>query len=415
MSGNEESPTTPILRFPGFPGEWKETLLGYFFTFKNGVNADRSMYGAGRKFINVMDVISGRPIYHDDIIGSVTISDKEFEKNRVICGDILFQRSSETREEVGQSNIYLDSVPATFGGFVIRGRPKEPLDSRYFDALLKTEWVRRDMTSRSGGSTRYNIGQQALEAVSVHVAPAVAEQERIADFHCSIDARLVLSLQYEEALTAYKTAIMQRIFSQQLRFTNADGSHFPDWEERRLGTIATFSKGRGISKNDLAYQGNIPCIRYAELYTIYGEIIDDVIHATNELQTSLLLSEAGDVIVPASGESALEIGAAACVMRGGVALGGDLNIIRSEIHGPFLARYLRHAKQRELASLAQGNSVVHLYGTHLKELKIDFPCPDEQRKIADFLFALDAKIDAVAVQLAAMQSFKKAMLQRMFV
>jgi type I restriction enzyme, S subunit len=96
---------TPALRFPDFDGDWLTGKLGDVFTFKNGVNADKSMYGSGRKFINVMDVIADAPIYHDAIIGSVEISDKEFAKNEVVFGDILFQRSSETREEVGQSNI----------------------------------------------------------------------------------------------------------------------------------------------------------------------------------------------------------------------------------------------------------------------------------------------------------------------
>lgn len=98
----------PELRFPEFREDWQEKVLGDFMTFKNGINTDKSQYGHGWKFINVLDIIADRPIYHDQIIGSVSVPDKEFEKNEVKYGDILFQRSSETREDAGQSNIYLD-------------------------------------------------------------------------------------------------------------------------------------------------------------------------------------------------------------------------------------------------------------------------------------------------------------------
>jgi len=123
--GKKLNKNVPESRFP----EFKETLslkyLGEILDFKNGINADKSQYGSGKKFINVLDIINDAPIYHDSIIGSVEITEQEFQNNNVIYGDILFQRSSEIREESGQSNIYLDNnKEATFGGFVIRGRPK---------------------------------------------------------------------------------------------------------------------------------------------------------------------------------------------------------------------------------------------------------------------------------------------------
>ena len=127
----------PALRFPEFKGEWILENLGSHFTFKNGVNADSEAYGRGHKFINVLDIISDIPLIQDRIIGSVDISDETFKKNEVTYGDILFQRSSETREEVGQSNIYVDTKNnATFGGFVIRGRPITEQIPEYFQQRI---------------------------------------------------------------------------------------------------------------------------------------------------------------------------------------------------------------------------------------------------------------------------------------
>jgi len=127
------------------------------------------------------------------------------------------------------------------------------------------------------------------------------------------------------------------------------------------------------------------------------------------------MSKRNDVIIPASGETALDIAAASCVRHEGIALGGDLNIIRSKINGEFLAYYLSNHKKRDIARLAQGNSVVHLYPSQLGSLSIGVPHPGEQQKIADFLSTIDTKIYAVAEQITRIKDFKKGLLQRMFV
>lgn len=90
----------------------------------------------------------------------------------------------------------------------------------------------------------------------------------------------------------------------------------------------------------------LKCIRYAELYTLYDEVIDHVISSTNLEPDNLVLSVENDVIIPASGESAIDIAKAACVKINGVALGGDLNILRTVINGIFLAHYLNHYKKQ---------------------------------------------------------------------
>jgi type I restriction enzyme, S subunit len=100
----------PELRFSEFSGDLELKYLGEIFDFKNGINADKSQYGQGIKFINVLDIINEDPIYYDSIIGCVDITDQEFQKSDIQYGDVLFQRSSEIREEAGQSNIQRFSV-----------------------------------------------------------------------------------------------------------------------------------------------------------------------------------------------------------------------------------------------------------------------------------------------------------------
>jgi type I restriction enzyme S subunit len=193
---------------------------------------------------------------------------------------------------------------------------------------------------------------------------------------------------------------------------------FPDfagkWEEKPLGDVATFSKGKGISKADISPKGTTPCIRYGELYTHYGTRIDEVLSATDVPVSELKLSQGGEVIVPASGEDAKDIATAAVVLQRGVALGGDLNIIRSACDGFFLASYIAGKKRLTLAAMAQGNSVVHLYPAQLGSLILSFPTLPEQKKIAAFLGAVDAKLAALAAKQAALVRFKAGLMQKLF-
>lgn len=120
---------------------------------------------------------------------------------------------------------------------------------------------------------------------------------------------------------------------------------YGEWEERKLGDIAKFSKGKGISKSDISIDGYVECIRYGQLYTEYSEVIEEIVSKTNLDKNELILSEENDVIIPASGESQIDIATASCFKKSGVALGGDLNIIKSEINGVFLSYYLNNSKK----------------------------------------------------------------------
>lgn len=246
--------------------------------------------------------------------------------------------------------------------------------------------------------------------------PSREEQEKIAGFLGAVDERIRLLRQRLAVLEQYKRGAMQRLFARTLRFNRDDGSAFPDWMEIRLGDVARFTKGKGVSKDDIVTGGALACIRYGELYTIYSEKIEVVASATNVPANELLLSQRGDVILPASGETPLDMASASCVLADGVALGSDLTIVRSSLDGLFLAYLLRGRHRRDVGRLAQGNSVVHLYGSHLAKMKMVVPREvGEQRKIADFLSALDDKIAAVAAKIEAMQTFKNGLLQQMFV
>lgn len=174
-----------------------------------------------------------------------------------------------------------------------------------------------------------------------------------------------------------------------MRFPEFEG----EWKKEQLGDTADFSKGAGISKEQLSEKGE-PCILYGELYTKYkSEVIYDIISKTDIDSTKLVRSQANDVIIPSSGETAEDIATARCVLKNNILLGGDLNIIRLHKHsGSFMSYQLNGKRKYDIAKVAQGVSVVHLYAEHLKGVNTYNPCMEEQEKIARLLSLLDERI-----------------------
>jgi len=193
-----------------------------------------------------------------------------------------------------------------------------------------------------------------------------------------------------------------------LRFPEFEG----EWQEKRLSDIADFSKGIGISKDQLSADGE-PCILYGELYTKYKyETIKEVISKTNIDNTKLVKSKANDVIIPCSGETAEEIATARCVLKDDILLGGDLNIIRLHGYdGSFMSYQLNGKRKYDIAKVAQGVSVVHLYGEHLKNIKTINPSLNEQKKIANLLSLLDERISTQNKIIDKLQSLIKGIAQ----
>lgn len=133
----------PALRFPEFTEEWEEHYLAEYLDFKNGLNPSANKFGSGIKFISVMDILNNDFITYDCIRTSVEITPEEQVAFAVEKGDMLFQRSSETLEDVGRANVYMDDRPAVFGGFVIRGKKKAEYNPMFFRYLLASPYARK--------------------------------------------------------------------------------------------------------------------------------------------------------------------------------------------------------------------------------------------------------------------------------
>lgn len=188
-----------------------------------------------------------------------------------------------------------------------------------------------------------------------------------------------------------------------------------EWEETTLGKISEITKGSGISKDQLSEQGS-PCILYGELYTKYkSEIIDEVYSRTELDSSSLVKSKANDVIIPCSGETAIDISTARCVPFNNILLGGDLNIIRlKHDDGGFFAYQLNGARKKDIARVAQGVSVVHLYGENLKHIRVYHPAIEEQKKITRLLSLIDERIATQNKIIEDLKKLKCAIIEKLY-
>ena len=194
-----------------------------------------------------------------------------------------------------------------------------------------------------------------------------------------------------------------------LRFPEFSG----EWEKTTLGKISEITKGSGISKDQLSEQGS-PCILYGELYTKYNSEVIGVVYSRTELESSSLVkSKANDVIIPCSGETAIDISTARCVPFNNILLGGDLNIIRlKHDDGGFFAYQLNGARKKDIARVAQGVSVVHLYGENLKHIRVYHPVIEEQKKITRLLSLIDERIATQNKVIEKLESLIKGIAHR---
>ena len=204
----------PALRFPEFTEEWEEHYLAEYLDFKNGLNPSANKFGSGIKFISVMDILNNDFITYDCIRTSVEITPEEQVAFAVEKGDMLFQRSSETLEDVGRANVYMDDRPAVFGGFVIRGKKKAEYNPMFFRYLLASPYARKKVIPMGAGAQHFNIGQDGLSKVKLHF-PILQEQQKIADLLRLINERISTQNKIIEKLETLIKGIVETVISSQ--------------------------------------------------------------------------------------------------------------------------------------------------------------------------------------------------------
>ena len=372
------------MRFPEFSGEWEIYPLTDFMSFKNGMNPDAKRFGRGTKFISVMDILNNQFICYDNIRASVEVVDGDIETYGVNYGDILFQRSSETLEDVGQANVYLDSKPAVFGGFVIRGKSKSNYYPMFFRYLLASPTARKKIIVKGAGAQHFNIGQDGLSKVCLNI-PSIQEQEKIAKLFECIDTRIATQNKIIEKLQSLIKGLNDNIH----KGIKGETVCFSD-----LGEAYSGLSGKG--GDDFGY--GEPFITYMNVYqnTYISEKDYELVQiAPNEKQISV---QYGDALFTLSSETPEEVGI------GAVYLGNTqklyLNSFCFGIHfydERVLPQYLAHfisssSFRRAIYPLAQGSTRFNLQKNDFMKMKFLLPSLEKQGHIANTLDALHCRL-----------------------
>ena len=395
------------------PNAWDAVLLGDLFVFKNGLNKAKQFFGSGTPIVNYMDVFERPGIRMNDLSGQVNLSPEEIKNFEVRLGDVFFTRTSETVEEIGVASVMLDEPCDTvFSGFVLRARPRnDRLDDRYKQYCFGPRAVRSQIISNATYTTRALTNGRSLSAVWIAVPPK-PEQRAIAETLSDVDGLLAALEVLIAKKRAVKQAAMQQLLTGKTRLPGFSGK----WETKRIGDLGSFSKGRGIKREDVSDMG-LPCIRYGELYTRYKDyILNPVSRIPPAIALEALPIKKGDLLFAGSGETAEEIGICAAYLGEELAYaGGDvITLTPSGQNSIYLGHLMNHpivATQK--ARMGQGDAVVHISASNLAQVSIELPPLTEQTAIANILFDMDAEIAALERRRDKTRAVKRSMMQQL--
>ena len=373
----------PNLRFPEFSGEWKEHYLSDYLDFKNGLNPKPDKFGKGIKFISVMDILNNTVITNDCIRASVDVSEDELQNFCVENGDMLFQRSSETLEDVGRANVYMDDKPAVFGGFVIRGKKKAEYNPLFFRYLLASPFARKKIIPMGAGAQHFNIGQEGLNKVRLHFA-SLDEQKKIAKFLSFLDERIATQSKIIDKLQSLIKGIRHDIFN------DIQG------EVLALSNIADIYQPQTISSSDLTTEG----------YWVYGA--NGIIGKYKEYN-----HETEQICITCRGNTCGTVN----YTQPKVWITGNSMVINTDkyqrqVNKRFLFHYL---SSYNFNSIVSGSGQPQIVRTPLEKIKVVLPTIEKQVRIANSIDIVSEKIDTESLVLRLLENQKQYLLRQMFI
>jgi type I restriction enzyme S subunit len=393
----------PQLRFKGFEGEWKnKTLFDISKEVSYGMNAAAKAFDGTHKYIRITDIDSdSRKFIPNPLTSPEGHIDEKF---KLKDNDLLFTR---TGASVGKSYLYDSKDGALYyAGFLIKFNIAKANSYFVYSLTLKEsydKWVQVN-SMRSG---QPGLNAEEYKAFEICL-PAIPEQQKIASFLSAVDEKIQQLSRKKELLEQYKKGLMQQLFSGKLRFKDENGNDYANWEERKLADFCTFfSGGTPTSTNQKFYCGTIPFIGSGNIYDseVFNFISEEALNSS-----SAKIIEKGDLLYALYGANSGEL--AISKMNG--AINQAILCIRNEECIEYLYYVLLLNKDNIVAKFLQGGQG-NLSSQIIKRLKYNFPSLEEQQKIADFLSSIDTKIESANQQITQTQSFKKGLLQQMFV
>ena len=404
----------PELRFSAFKEHWRKSELADIASIQRGRFSPRPRnnpiyYGGEIPFVQTSDVVnSGGRIRSF----TQTLNEKGLKVSKLFPeGTILITIAAN----IGYTGVLqIDmACPDSLVGIICN-----PETHNYFlDYLLQKEQPKMDYLAVEAAQKNINIGFLEIYVLTL---PALPEQRKIADFLTAVDGRIGHLIQKKALLEDYKKGVMQQLFTQAIRFKDDHGNDFPDWEEKTLADVVEhFSSGATPYRGKPEYYtGDIKWISSGELN--YNTIYDTIEHITEQARTdtNLRMHPPGTFLMAITGlEAAGTRGS--CAITGVAATTNQscMAIYPNKLlNNDFLYQWYKHNGERLAFRYCQGTKQQSYTAGILKIVPISLPRDlGEQTKIADFLSAIDRKIESVATQITETQTFKRGLLQQMFV
>lgn len=401
----------PKIRFKEFSGEWEEKMLrmvGEIITGSTPETKNKEYYNGEYLFVSPFDISSKRYVNNT----KTKLTRLGFEKGRRVRKDsVLFVCIGSTIGKIAQA-----------GKDCITNQQINSIQSReeYSDDFIYS------LLEFNSNKIKLMAGEQAVPLINktdfsniILNFPSIKEQEKIADFLSSVDKKIEKLERKKELWEEYKKGMMQKIFSQEIRFKDESGNEYPQREEERLGDCFENKGGTAlekyVSENEKYKFISIGNYSKSRKYYDNGQRI-----ILNEKTKEKLLNK-GDLVMVLNDKTSSGDIIGTCIL-----IDEDEKYIynqRSErlipkkrVNFVFAWFYLNSDYVRgEIVKIAQGGTQIYVNYGNVAKLKLQLPSLPEQEKIANFLSSIDFKIEIVEKELEGMKEFKKGLLQGMFV
>ena len=400
----------PQLRFKEFDGDWKEdTLKNCITSIDSGWSPQCESYPANSSEWGVLKTTSvDWSGFNSSFNKKLPLELTPRNEIEVKPLDILVTRAGPT-ERVGVISVVPHSVRSKLmiSDKLIRLKANEQNNPLFLGISLSSVKCQNQLQSKTSGlaKSQTNISQKILGEVLLKL-PSKKEQTKIASFLSAVDEKIIQLSQKHELLSQYKQGMMQKLFSQQLRFKADDGSEFGEWEERKLGEVCRFVNGRAYKQTEWEKEGT-PVIRLQNLtgsgkeYYYSNLNLPDHQYCYNNDLLYMWSATFGPVFW--QGEKAIF----------------HYHIWKIEVNPQLLDKkymyFLLDEMTEKMKRSLNGSTMLHVTKQGMENTEKIIPSLPEQTKIANFLSAIDQKIEVVAQQIEQAKTWKKGLLQQMFV
>ncbi len=415
----------PQLRFGGFSGEWEEKKYGdiYSFYLTNSLSRDKLNYEGGTvKNIHYGDIHTKFSTMFDTKKEHVPFVNKDIDLSKIkeesycLIGDLIIADASEDYNDIGKTIeiINLDNEKTIAGLHTFLARPnKYEMALGYTGYLLKSWKIRKQVMTIAQGTKVLSLSTSRLSNIKLNL-PSKQEQEKIASFLNSVDTKIEQLTSKTKLLQEYKKGVMQKIFSQEIRFKDDDGSNYPEWSEKKLGDISDVRDGTHDSPK--YYNNGFPLITSKNLLKDGSIDFDNVNLILEEDYKSINKRSKvskGDILFGMIGT----IGNPVLLNNEGFAI-KNVALIKEKdlLQNYFLIQYLKSSLiEKQFYQQNTGGTQKFIALGVIRNLVIKTPSQKEQTKIANFLSSIDSKIEQTQKQLDSTKEFKNALFQQMFV